>query len=151
MAIKLQLERHSGRYTDILDAGNSMEISDWPYLHWLCSNGENRHGLLPLFNGMTNGRKLQLERQSRRHTGLLDAGNPMVTSDWPYLRWFCGYGDNLPRFPWGFTQRRMAIKVQRERHSRRYIDILDAGNSMVTSDWPYLRWLCSNSANFCLF
>jgi hypothetical protein len=42
--------------------------------------------------------KLQLERHSRTYIDLLDSGNPLVTSDWSYLRWFCRYHQYHPRF-----------------------------------------------------
>ena len=116
-----------------------MVTSDWPYLRWLCSNGENRHGLRFCLTEWRMTVKLQLERHYRRYTGLSDAGNPMVTSDWPYLRWFCRYSQNCVCL----TEWWMAVKLQLEHHSGRYTDILDAGNPMVTSDWPYIRWFCS--------
>jgi hypothetical protein len=147
MAIKLQLERHSERYTDLLDAANPMVTSDWPYLRWLCSNSQNH----PNFRGfLTEWRmavKLQLERHSGRYTDLLDAGNPMVTPDWLCIRWLCCYGQNQPQFPCFFNRIMNGCKLQLERRATGWLDLFDIRNPMVLSCLPYLCQFSRYSQN----
>ena len=76
-----------------------MVTSDWLYFHWFYRYGQNRPRFRSTFWPMMNGCKLQLEHCTRKYIDILDAGNPMVTSDWSYLRWFCRYGQNRPGFP----------------------------------------------------
>jgi len=117
-----------------------MVTSDWPYLRWLCRYGENCVCLTEWWMAV----KLQLERHSRRHTGLGDARNPIVTPDWPYFRWFRRYSENCVCL----TEWWMAVKLQLERHSRRHTGLLDAVNPMVTPNWPYLGWFCRYGENY---
>jgi len=94
MAVKLQLECHSGRYTELLDAGNPMVTPDWPYIRWLCRYGENRPGLPRLFNRTTKDRKTIVRTSCNWILDLFDIRNPMVLLCLLYLRWFSRYSQN---------------------------------------------------------
>ena len=63
--------------------------------------------------------------------------SPLVVALWP----------NQRRFPRFFNPMTIGRKLQLEHHSRLEIDLFDAGNALVISDWPYHLWLLRYGQN----